>query len=196
MPDCDNFGVPACPEHARLGPSVGRDPHYKVESTKRGTVLSIRCKSCWDNPPIKSNAAIAAEIHRLTDMDGLLRLEETTGCRQESCENHNLPIASNHRHYLKKVQIAGRGQRYQCKACGSKVLLSQPIRLHDNHQRLAADIFSRIADKSPVRGTVRGVGLVSNQSYYDVLTFIHDRCRAYFSSCGPGLDGWSAQSAS
>ena len=179
MPDCDNFGVPACPEHAKPGPSAGRDPHYKVGSTKRGTVPSIRCKSCRDNPPIKSNAAIAAEIHRLTDKDGLLRREETTGCRQASCENQGLPIASNRRRYLKKGQIAGRGPRYQCKACGSKVLLSQPTRLHDGHQRLAVDLFSRIANKSPVRGAVRGAGLASTQSYYNILSFIHDRCRVY-----------------
>ena len=61
-----------CSEHGKPGPSADRDPHYKVESTKRGTVPSVRCKACRDNPPIKSNAAIAAEIEQLTDTDGLL----------------------------------------------------------------------------------------------------------------------------
>ncbi len=115
----------------------------------------------------------------MTDKDGLLRQEEATGCRQASCEHQGLPIASNRKHYLKKGRIAGRGSCYQCKACGSKVLLSQPIRLHDDHQRLAVDLFSRIANKSPVRGTVRGLGLASTQSYYNILNFIHDRCRVY-----------------
>ena len=56
MPDCENYGIPARPEHSKPGPSAGRDPRYTVESTKQGTVPSVRCKSCRDNPPIKSNA--------------------------------------------------------------------------------------------------------------------------------------------
>ena len=60
----------------------------------------------------------------------------------------------------------GDRQRYECKGCDSKILLSSRTRLSDDHQRMAADIFSRIANKSPVRGTVRGSGLTSTQAYY------------------------------
>ena len=179
MPDCDNFGVPARTVHGKPGPSKGRDPHYKVESTKRGTVPSIRCKACRDNPPIKSNAAIASEIERLTDSDGLLQLEETTGCRHEDCENYGLPIAFHRRRYRKDGKVDRGRQRYECKGCNSKILLSPRTRLSDDHQRMAADIFSRIANKSPVRGTVRGSGLTTTRAYYSILAFIHDRCRAY-----------------
>ena len=179
MPDCDNFGAPARSEHGKPGPSADRDLHYKVESTKRGTVPSIRCKSCRDNPPIKSNAAITAEIERLTDADGLLRPEEITGCRHEDCENHGLAIAFHRRRYRKDGKVDGSRQRYECKGCGSKILLSSRTRLSDDHQRMAADVFSRIANKSPVRGTVRGSGLTSTRAYYSILAFIHDRCKAY-----------------
>ena len=179
MPDCDNFGVPASPRHAKPGPSAGRDPHYTVASTKQGRVPSVRCKACRDNPPLKSNAAIAAELGRLADADGLLSLEETTGCRHETCENHGRPIARYPRQYRKDGQVAGYGQRYQCKGCGAKVLLSEPVRLHAHNRPLALDVFSRIANKSPVRGTVRGAGLASTRTYYSVLAFIVARCRAY-----------------
>ena len=179
MPDCDNFGVPASAKHSKPGPSEGRDPHYKVESTKRGTVPSIRCKSCRDNPPIKSNAAITAEIERLTEADGLLHPEETTGCRREDCENYGLAIAFNRHRYRKDGKVAGDRQRYECKGCNSKILPCGQSRLHDDNRRLAADVFSRIANKSPVRGTVRGSGLASTRTYYSVLEFIHDRCRDY-----------------
>ena len=90
MPDCDNFGVPARSEHGKPGRSKDRDMHYQVQSTKRGSVPSVRCKSCFDNPPIKSNAGIVAEIERLTESDGLLRLEETTGCRHEDALREGL----------------------------------------------------------------------------------------------------------
>ena len=54
-----------------------------------------------------------------------------------------------------------------------------PVRLHSDHRQMAADVFSRIANKSPVRCTIRGTGLESNSSYYDIVTFIHERCQDY-----------------
>ena len=179
MPDCENYGISARPEHSKPGPSAGRDPHYTVESTKKGTVPSIRCKSCRGNPPIKSNAAIASEFERLVNIDGLLRQEETTSCRNPECENYRLMIAFHPRHYRKNGRVSGYGQRYQCKACGCSMLLSHPARLHSDHRQMAADVFSRIANKSPVRCTIRGTGLESNSSYYDIVTFIHERCQDY-----------------
>ena len=129
---------------------------------------SVRCKSCRDNPPIKSNVAIATEFDRLANIDGLLQQEETTSCRNAHCKNYQLMIAFHPRHYRKNGQVAGYGQRYQCKACGCSMLLSRPIRLHKDHRQMAADVFSRIANKSPVRCTIRGTGLESNSSYYDI----------------------------
>ena len=101
MPDCENFGVPASPTHSKPGRPQGRDPHYQRGSGRRGTLPAVICKACRDKPPIKSNVGIAAEIDRLTDADGLLRLEETTGCRNEDCENHGLPVAFHPRRYRK-----------------------------------------------------------------------------------------------
>ena len=57
------------------------------------------------------------------------------------------------------------------------MLLSHPVRLHSDHRQMAADVFSRIANKSPVRCTIRGTGLESNSSYYDIVTLIHERCQ-------------------
>ena len=53
------------------------------------------------------------------------------------------------------------------------------MRLHDNSRRYAVDILSRIANKSSVRGSVRGATLKSFDSYYPILDFIYRRCRAY-----------------
>ena len=38
-------------------------------------------------------------------------------------------------------------------------------------------MFSRIANKSPMRRTVKGAGLTGNSAYYRILDFIHRRCR-------------------
>ena len=64
--------MPARTRHAKPGPSVGRDPAYKLASTVKGTVPSIRCKACNESPPLKSNPCIVAEIERLADAGGLM----------------------------------------------------------------------------------------------------------------------------
>ena len=179
-PSCTNFRVPARTQHAKPGPSAGRDPAYKLASTIKGTVPSIRCKVCNESPPLKSNACIVAELERLADAGGLWRLEETASCRNPECGNHGRSIARHPEAYIRRGRPAsGNGQYFQCKACGRKRLVSHPVRLHAEHQTLAADVLSRIANKSPVRGTGRGVRLKSMKAYYPIVDFIHSRCRAY-----------------
>lgn len=69
--------------------------------------------------------------------------------------------------------------RFQCKRCGRKFSASDPDRLHDRNRRLAADVFGRVANKSPIMGVFRGSGLNSTASYYAILDFIKARCRAH-----------------
>ena len=179
MPNCDNFGVPARHQHGKRGPSADRDMHYKVHSTLKGTVPSVRCKSCLDNPPMKSNACIAAEFERLIDLSGIRTLEETNACRNANCTNSARPIACHPHSYQKCGSPPGGGQYYRCKHCGRRMLVSDPVRLQQRHRTLAADVFGRIVNKAPMRRAVAGAGLRSNICYYSVLKFIHSRCRAY-----------------
>ena len=179
MPDCTNFGVPARTKHGKTGPSADRDQHYKVHSTSRGTIPSIRCKVCKDNPPVKSNDCIVQEIERLTDEGGIWRLEESTGCGNDACENHKRPVAFHPKEYRKRGKPpSGVGHYYQCKRCGRRTLVSDPVRLHQNH-RHAVDVLGRIANEAPVRGSFRGARLKSTQAYYQILDFLTRRCRAY-----------------
>ena len=179
MPNCDNFGVPARHQHGKRGPSADRDMQYKVHSTLKGTVPSVRCKSCLDNPPMKSNACIAAEAERLIDLSGIRTLEEKVACRNDQCDNSNRPIGLNQARYQKRGKAPNGGQYYRCKACGRIMLVSDAVRLRENNRRLAGDVFGRIVNKAPMRRTVSGAGLKSYSAYYRVLDFIHRRCRAY-----------------
>ena len=179
MPSCANFGVPARSQPGKTGPSPDRDQHYKVHSTSKGTVPSIRCKACKDNPPVKSNASIVREIERLSEESGIWTVEESKGCGNAECENHPRPIAFYRQEYRKFGKSKCGGQYYECRRCRRRTLISDPVRLHDHNRRYAVDVFSRISNKSPVRCTVRGARLKSNQAYYQILDFIHRRCRAY-----------------
>ena len=181
MPACENFGLPARHEPQKPGPSPNRDMRYKVHSTNKGQSASIKCKSCGENPPLKSNASIVREAERLIEAGGLLSHEESASCPHADCENRGLSLARHRRSHYRREGPApnGRGARWRCKACGRRFTVSDPVRLGDRNKRLAADLFSRIANKSPLRGAVRGSGLASPRSYYPILRFIHRRCRAH-----------------
>ena len=188
MPDCRNFGVPARTKHAKPGPSRGRDPHYKVHSTKAGTVPAIRCKECKDVPPIKSNDCIAQEVERLAEESGIWTLLESAVCGNNQCENHYRPIAFYTDEYRKRGKPrSGNGHYYECTNCGRRTLVSDPVRLHDRNRRYAVDILGRIANKAPVRGSYRGAKLKSTQAYYQILDFLVRRCRSYSGSVDRAL---------
>ena len=79
-PHCENYGKPARHKRGKPGPSRDRDMEYKLHSTSKGSTPSIRCKSCLDNPPIRSNEGIASEIERLI----------AAGRLRKAAENHRL----------------------------------------------------------------------------------------------------------
>lgn len=91
-PDCVDFGVPARHEPGKLGPSADRDMAYKLHTTAKGKIPAVRCKACLDLPPIKRNAAIAAEVERLAGESGIWTLEESAACRNDECDNHTRQI--------------------------------------------------------------------------------------------------------
>ena len=179
-PDCSNFGVPARTKPGKTGPSKDRDMHYKLHSTKGGQIPSVRCKACLDNPPVRSNASIVKEIERLAEESGIWTLEETMGCADADCQNHDRPVALHPDEYRRRGKPkSGLGRYYECRRCHRRTLVSEPVRLHDRNRRLAVDVLSRIANKAPVRGSVRGARLKSPQAYYQIIDFLHRRCRAY-----------------
>ena len=111
--------------------------------------------------------------------DGIWTLEESTGCRNVDCDNHDRPVGFHPKEYRKRGKPkSGKGHYYECKQCGSITLVSDPVRLHEN-KRYAVDLLSRIANKSPLRGAVRGTRLRSFQAYYRIFDFLTRRCRSY-----------------
>ena len=180
MPDCKNFGIPARHQHGKREPSDDRDMHYKVHSTSKGTVPSVRCKSCNDKPAdeIKHLHCGGVQTSRGPECDsGRWRKPFLVGTLSASTRDR--PIAHYPLSYHKRGTGPGGGQYYGCKACRKTVLVSDPVRLRQKHRAIAADVFGRIVNKAPVRRTVAGARLKSTRSYYSILNFIHSRCRAH-----------------
>ena len=175
-PGCANFGVPARTKRGKTGPSADRDLRYKLTSTAKGQEPAIECKACRGKGAVRSNAAIAEEIGRIA---GYARpLEYRFACKTEGCANQGLSIGGNRRLYTKYGYYrTPENPIYRCKACLRNVTVSRKApRIHAKNQALAADVFSRVANKSAVRRTVVGAGLRSHADYYTILDFIHRRC--------------------
>ncbi len=176
-PGCANFGVPARTKRGKTGPSRDRDLRYKLNSTAKGQEPAIECKACKGKGAIRSNAAIAEEVERIADY--ARPLEYRFACKNEGCANFGLSIGEHRERYRKCGHYkTPENPYYQCKACLRRVLVSRKVpRIQAGNQALAADVFSRVANKSPMRRTVEGAGLKSSKDYYRILDFIHRRCR-------------------
>ena len=186
-PACSNYGVLPRTARSNPWPSEHRDPAYRLDTQREGQVACLFCRECGQNPPLRSNAAIVSEVDRLVGIDSLQTLEERVACKTEDCVNHNRSVAEHPGGYIKKGRSKSGGQYYKCKPCGRRILASNPTRIHKDNQRLAVDVFSRVANKSPVRGVHRGARLNTTAAYYRVLDFIHARCRAYSASVDRAL---------
>ena len=176
-PGCANFGVPARTKRGKPGPSADRDLRYKLNSTAKGQEPAVECKACKGKGAVRSNVGIAEEIERIADY--ARPLEHRFACKTEGCANEGLSIGQHRHLYVKRGYYkTPDNPYYQCRVCKRRVLVShKACRLHDKNQALAADVFSRLANKSPVRRTVEGAGLRGHADYYTILDFIHRRCR-------------------
>ncbi len=176
-PGCANFGAPARTKRGKTGPSKDRDLRYAVISTSKGQEPALRCKACNGKGAVRSNVAIAEEIERIADY--ARPLEYRFACKNHGCANFGLSIGEHRERYRKCGHYkTPENPYYQCKACLRRVLVSHKApRIRAANQALAADVFSRIANKAPMRRTVVGAGLKSCRDYYTVFDFIHRRCR-------------------
>ena len=176
-PGCANFGVPARTRPGKTGPSTDRDLRYKLTSTAKGQEPAVECKACNGKGAIRSNAAIAEEVERIADY--ARPLEYRVACNTGGCANEGLSIGEHRHLYVRRGYYKTPENRYyQCKGCLRRVLVSRKVpRIYAGNQARAADVFSRIANKSPVRRTVAGAGLRSYADYYTIFDFIHRRCR-------------------
>ena len=176
-PGCANFGAPARTKRGKTGPSRDRDLRYAVISTSKGQEPALRCKACNGKGAIRSNAAIAEEIERIADY--AQPLEYRVACNTEGCANFGRSIGEHRHLYVRRGYYKTPANRYyQCKGCLRRVLVSHKApRIQSGNQALAADVFSRLANKSPMRRTVVGAGLKSCRDYYRIFDFIHRRCR-------------------
>ena len=145
-PGCLNFGIPASATRpSRSSSSRGQSGHYRIVASLPGTPL-MRCTSCGETFPVKSNLAIAEELARLS----AFLAPTMCCCPDEQCANHTVSIDTP-KHYRSFGTTAAGSARYQCKACGRLFSVAKKAGLRQRQPAKNRMIFSLLMNKSPMR---------------------------------------------
>ena len=138
--NCANYGAMPRTMPGKTGPSQTRPllpaAQHEPRAGARALVQGVRRV-----PPIKSNHAIAEEIDRLIETDGLLTPEEQTACKIPDCENFGRTVGRHPKAYSKRGRSPSGGQYYLRKRCGHIDVASTALKLHTRTQRRAVDVF-------------------------------------------------------
>lgn len=161
-PKCENFGI---------------NPYEKPDGyalNYGGKALQLlKCTSCGEVPPLKSNRGIYDEWQRLmAHMEPVAALT----CTDEACVNHKVPVGTP-KAYRSFGKTASGTQRYRCNACGKTV--SQPkanSRQRVSHHNI--DIFKMLVNKVPLSRIVEILG-ISWELLYNRIDFIHKQCMRF-----------------
>lgn len=172
--------------------NYGIDPKLKTKRTDhdfytlsdggKGFPL-LKCKSCGERPPLKSNAGLVEELARI---GSYLEPMPTPSCRNPLCENHGMPLGTK-RAYQSYGKNRGGSKRYRCGRCRATVSIPTPTRYqHDTRHHQA--IFKRLVNKVPFARIVSMLD-ISWEVFYHRLDFIHRQCLAFAADRERNLKG-------
>lgn len=172
-PRCSNFGIPAsATKPSQSSPSSGQSGHYRIVASLPGTPL-MRCTSCGETFPVKSNLAIAEELARLS----AFLVPTTYCCPVEQCSNHAVSIDTP-KHYRLFGTTAAGSARYQCKACSRLFSVAKKAGLRQRQPAKNRMIFSLLMNKSPMR-RICEVAQINAVTLYQRIDFFSRQCLAF-----------------
>lgn len=133
----------------------------------------LKCLSCNEYPPLKSNLAIAQELGRLASY--LAPLPEPS-CPNDNCGNHHIGI-SNKTHYASFGKTRSGSQRYKCKACNKTFAVANATtgQKQPHKNRI---VFSLLMNKMPFRRICEAAD-IGPQTLYAKIDFLHEQCLAF-----------------
>lgn len=180
-PRCANFGIPAeiIKFRHKKGTALAATPGtaYEFKTSGSASRPALRCMLCKEKFAIKSNQAIAEELHRFSRY---LLTAPPVCCPTPLCPNHVVPVTTTTAYYRFGQTNAGT-PRYQCRLCkktvavGGKALKKQRI-THQNKTILLA-----LTNKMPLRRIAKITG-INAVTLYSKIDFIHRQCLAFSAS--------------
>ncbi len=174
-PRCANYGVPALEWVSRTPLSYGAvHDHYELDRGTHPSVPLLHCKLCREEPPIKSNRAIAEERARL--LTSLQRRPDPT-CPNPACANHSISVMGDTGHYQSFGSSRSGSRRYRCKACRKTFSVGvATVRQRAPHKNRT--IFSLLVNKTPFR-RICEVANIAPPSLYGKMRFLAAQCQAF-----------------
>lgn len=131
----------------------------------------LHCRVCGENPPIKSNAAIAEERARLLRD---LAIAPEPSCPDESCSNHTVPVGKGYQ----SIGLTKSGsRRYRCNVCKKTFSVGKSTTGHKQPHKNRL-IFSLLMNKSPFR-RICEVADIGPESVYGKINFLYEQSLAF-----------------
>jgi len=174
-PACDNFSVPASQEK-----NYGNNT-YTLTGASRGDGTSnvplLRCNSCGEHFPMKSNIGIKEEIYRISSYLNIATKEIC--CPVDGCSNQTIPLGTKKAYRSFGTSSSG-SKRYQCCACNKTFSVAKPTQWqHDTYQNI--EIFKLIVNKVPFNRIIEITG-ISWAVLYNRIDHIHKQCMSFISN--------------
>lgn len=173
-PICTNFGIPASQTSSR-GAATRAKPNVYTSVASGAGLPHLRCNSCKEHFPVKSNLGIAEELRR---MKAGAALSAEPSCPKELCANHGVPVSAGKAFYSSFGKTDIGSPRWKCKACGKTFSApkSSTHRQRESHKN--KDIFSMLVNKSPMRRIVE-MADINPKTLYDRIRFFHEQTLAF-----------------
>lgn len=173
-PNCSNFGIPASQESLR-GPAASKRPNlYTVVASGAGQPV-LRCNSCGEHMPMKSNAGIAEELARMRQASSPA---DEPSCPDEACANHEVPVSKGKAFYSAFGQTAIGSPRWKCKACGKTFSAARKSthRQRDSHKNKR--ILKALVNQMPLR-RIQEHEEIGNKTLRQRIGFFHRQALAF-----------------
>lgn len=165
-PKCENFGIP--PEQDSQRGKLGR---YSLTSGGKHMPL-LKCNSCGETPPMKSNKGIVDEVFRIAEY---LQTDEVC-CPNPECENHRVPLGTKKAYRYFGVARSG-AVRHQCCKCKKTFSIPKPTQ-YQHTTSINRDIFMHLVNKSALSRIADMYG-VEWKTLYNRIDFIHAQCMKF-----------------
>lgn len=173
-PKCINFGVPALQTKAK-----GINTYALTGLNQGGGTLNIpllRCNSCGEHIPMKSNVGIYEELERISSYLDISK--QVAVCPHVDCSNHSVPVGTK-KAYRSFGTCTSGAKRYQCSVCMKTFSVSKPDKgQHDTNQNV--EIFKLLVNKVPLSRIINILN-ISWSVLYSRIDFIHKQCLAFAS---------------
>lgn len=173
-PQCSNFGVPIPTSPAGFKVMGAGGPYRLVGRGKTFSIVEVRCQSCGEQFPLKSNVGIAEELAR---MRAPLASATPLYCPDPSCAHHAVAVGVPGA-YKAFGRLRSGNPRWMCKACGKTV--SRNARATTGQRRTSKNrmLFRLLVSKTPLTRIAELID-ADNAFIQRRIRFIHEQCVAF-----------------